>query len=514
VTSRLAVTLAIAMAAATAAATDPYPTRLGHSGILDVSDGSTAEPGTGSVMGELRLDRAPGLGLGNAGPLPLSFVAGVGGASEIGFAMREWGQPGDPRPSPILFSAGAKWRLLDASGFRPAVAFEATADRVNTHPLGIARLALSTEPVGRIRLAVMAGVESDALKLSALGVNAGLAAAIVHRSDLETALEAVETARGAMFGVAFRWSPAPALGVSLGLSWLPREGGMRFSLGLGVASVPKRRGRAVAPPPAPTLAETEPSKPAGPQFTDDRPHFRMRIASATGAEADRAHDHFAMAPGDRLASVPSRKARIDPVEQRNRELDELSEQLDGRARRLRSADGALTNRQERLAEARRQADAREKQLAARGTQLDVREGAVTAPGKATASELQLAESEDQARTAERDGTLQARKMQEAIDAAAQREHGLVEKEAQLRQPAAEPAPQGEGRQGALAAREAWLAALEARLAATRDRLEAVELQLNADGSRLDAFERRLTLREERLILMEKRGQRPAAGGRP
>jgi len=512
-------------------AADPFATRQGESGILDVPDAETAPVGGGRIAAELRADKAPGL-YSSVGPLPLSLVTGLGRRSEFGFSMREWGAPGDPRPSPALFGVAAKLRLSDGSGAMPALAVDFVGDRVNWNGVYASRLIASTGLVGRLRFAAYAGAEVHGLRPASIGPTAGLAATFLHRSDLQTALEVAAGPRGALVGGAFRWMIRPTAGVSLGLTWLPGESGFRVSLGLSLASAPKTRGLAPEAASADRPASGQEksaaaAKPTGPVFTDDRPRFRMTVhQSGTPSETGPRHLQYAMvSDAHRSASTnePKKAAAVLDVDaQRDRELDSLAEQLEGRERRLRSADGALANRQDRLAADQERLKKRDQKLATQGSALDTRELEIRAPGKGTERELQLAEAEDQIRSTERELAVHARQALDAVGDAARREKAASAREEQLRPDASRPAEartfsakqaqQREARAQALTARDAHLGAVEARLALTRDRLEAFERQLKAEADRLDALERRLSVKQDRLLALERRahGKPPEA----
>jgi len=511
----------LALHAGAVAAADPFATRQGESGILDVPDAETAPVAGGRFTAELRADKAPGL-YQSVGPLPLSLVTGLSKRLEFGFSMREWGAPGDPRPSPTLFGAAAKLRLTEASGAMPGFAIDLLGDRVNMNGVYASRLIASTALVGRLRFAAYAGAEGHGLRPPSVGPTAGLAATILHRSDLQTALEVAAGPRGALVGGAFRWMLRPNAGVSLGLTWLPAESGFRVSLGVGFGSISKNR------EPPPEASSDRPSsgtdksaaaKPGAPLFTDARPRFRMTIhRAASPTETGPRHLQYAMAsdahPVSPAAEPRKAAAVLDPDAQRERELDALAEQLEGRERRLRSADGALANRQERLSADQDRLKKREQKLAAQGAALDARELEIRAPGKGTERELQLAEAEDQIRGSERELAARAREALDAVSDGARREKVAAAREDQLRPDASRPAEarttsskqaqQREARAQALGARDAYLAAVEARLALTRDRLEAFEREVRVESDRLDAVERRLSVKQDRLLALERR----------
>ena len=293
-------TLALGLALATpAGATDRFPTRGGESGLLDVPDAETVPRGSGRLGGELGLQRPRGGG-GDVSPLPASLVTGFAERIEVGLAMRQGGMPGDPEPSPTLFTAAMKLRLLESAGWRPGVAMDAYLDRFNSGGVLGSRLAASTPPSGRIRLAGYLGAEGHGPRPVALGPTAGVAAAIVLGRDLETVLEALTGPRGPVLGGALRWGLLPSFGMSLGATWLPSDGGLRFSLGFAVSSVPLET-RPV--PLAPEAAK--PAAPADrvveqPAFAEARPRFRLRMNTVT-SPADGTHRHLQYTPAPEAA---------------------------------------------------------------------------------------------------------------------------------------------------------------------------------------------------------------------
>jgi hypothetical protein len=518
---RAAIAFVVVTSLASRADANDFPARLGQSGILDVPDAETAPLGGGRLSGELRFDRAPGL-YSSAGLLPLSIVSGLGKSTELGFALREWGQPGDPIPSPTLFTFATKLRLVEGSGNVPSFAISLSADRVNWKAVLGGRVVASTADLGgRLRFAAFAGAEGLASSPHSVGPTGGLAATFLHRSDLQTALEAFAGPRGAAFSGAFAWSVGRGVGLSIGATWLPAEGGLRMSLGFTAASTPKGRRAEPSKQEASKPTATEATKTAGPLFTDDRPHFRMTIHQAgMQSAAEPRHVQYAMAPAGseaaRGAPLKRTKAVVNVDEQRERDLLALAEQLETREKRLHSADAALANRQDRLAGDRQRLQGREQTLRARGAAIDAREIEIGAPGRATERELELAEAEDQIRSTERELALQARQALEAVDGGTRRERAASQREEQLRPDAsrpaearsfsAKPAQQLDARAQALGARDTYLGALEERLAATRDRLEALERHLRAEADRLDAFERRLSTKLDRLAAVERRAR--------
>jgi hypothetical protein len=517
--ARFAVVGLSLLCAVRAGAADPFPTRGGESGLLDVPDADTAPLGAGRIAAELVLDRARG-GSGDVTPLPISLVTGFGRSLEVGLAARQWGMPGDPHPSPTLFTGAMKLRLVDDTGWWPAFAVDAYADRFNWRGVAGSRLIASTPEIGRVRLAGYVGAEAHGPRPLSLGPTAGLAIEIIHRSNVETVFEGVAGPRGPIVGGALRWGLSSTVGLSIGASWLPSEGGLRVSLGLGIASSPPRARRTllVAAPPKPTVAAA-PKKPEEPTFADARPRFRLRLASAAPAgETGPRHVHYAAAPDSLRANAKRegpRRAVASAEQLRQRDLDAQAEGIDQRENWLRSADGALANRQDRLLADARRLEARQTTLLARGAALDARENQIRAAGTASERELQIAEMEDQLRSAERELGIQERQASEAVDGAARRERTAAAREEEQKAALAKVAgaPAGtdplapaalDARARLLAAREAQLAALEARLSAARERLEHVDRVQRARSDRLDAFDRRLSAKDERIRLLDGR----------
>ena len=514
---RLATGFAAALAAALLpgmSRASPFPTRGGEVGLLDVPTADTAGTAGGLVGGELRLDRTPGRPTA-FGPLPLSLVFGLSDRLDGGLAMREGGQPGDAPASAPVFSAATKLRLAQASGLWPGLAASVTLDSFNLGGVLGGRLVASTADIGRLRLAAYAGAEGHGPRPLAVGPTAGLAVSVIHRSDLETVLEATTSPRGPLVGGAFRWSVTPKVGVSLGLSWLPDVRGFRVSLGFGLAAAPARPARrAAAPVEAPVAAA--PVGPTGPAFLDDRPHFRMRITSAATRPPDEhrhlQHGPFAGASRGAATERPARIARTDPEAVRAAELALAAETLEGRAVRLRSAEGALAARQERQAAESTRLDRQERELARLAERLEARERNLRAPGRPSPAEIALADTEEQLRaSASQASTLEA-SLREDLRRALARERELAAAERAL-EPAGTAARkllEGKGaeplaaRAGAVEARRALLGATEARLAAARDRLDVAEKGLEARAARLDVTRRRLAAQEERLAAVQKR----------
>jgi hypothetical protein len=87
-------------------------------------------------------------------------VAGVSDRLEMGLSMREWGQPGDPRPARMLFGTAAKLQLLAPREALPGLALSLGLDRFNRDPIATARLTTSVGLFKRLRLAAFVGAEA------------------------------------------------------------------------------------------------------------------------------------------------------------------------------------------------------------------------------------------------------------------------------------------------------------------------------------------------------------------
>jgi hypothetical protein len=511
-----AIALGLALAAPAAGA-DRFPTRGGESGLLDVPDADTAPRGAGRLGLELGYAKPRG-GPGDVAPLPLSLVTGFADGLEVGVALRQGGMPGDPQPSPSLFTGALKLRLADDTGWWPAFAVDVYADRFTDGGVLGSRLIASTPQIGRVRLAGYAGVEGHGPKPPTVGLTAGFAVETAIRRDMEVVLEAVGGPRGPMMGGALRFGVLRNAGLSVGASWLPSDGGVRLSLGFAISSAPPKARRTLLAPEAPKPKATEaPRKPEEPVFTDARPKFRLRLDTVTSpADAPRRHLQYAMAP-ETMKTVARSGPRKGPTPEqaRARELDAQADGLDQREKRLHSAVGALAQRRERLASEGQRLQARETLLEGRGSAVDGRELKIPAAGKPTERELRLAALEDALRGTERELRLEEKQAGEAADATAARERAAEAREESTRAAALEAAASAPAadaatadalarRAKALQARDAHLAAVEAHVAATREQLEAVERTVHARADRLEAFEKRLSAKEERLSLIEAR----------
>jgi hypothetical protein len=495
-----AVASAIVALTSSAVRTDVFPGRGGESGILDVPTADVLSPRSGTLASELSISRVPGTVGTTVSPLPLSVVTGVAKGLEAGVSLRHWGRPGDPAPTPTLFAGALKLHIADAAAFRPAIAVDAYVDRANANGTAGARAIATSPGLGRLRVSAFAGVDRLLDAPAGFGATGGLAGSVDLADRLDLAADAVLTRDGPMTGAALRWQLTPAMGVTFGCDWTPRDGGLRFGFGFAVAARPARRAAvaAAAPTPAPVF-DTPAKAPAAPQFTDDRPHFRMRLDLAPESPQ---REHFvALAPSSTTGRAAAKPSAEDAA---NRALLAAAERLDAVERRLRSADGALVTRQERLEATRDRISRREAELQARGAELDARERALRVTGSAGYRELQLADAEESARAAERAAESQERSNALVVEGAAGRERVAHEREAEVTAAAsAAPTP---------AEREAALRRRSDRLAATRERLEATDVALTAAGNRIDAIERRLALQADREALLERRAR--AGGGAP
>jgi hypothetical protein len=519
--------VAAALLHASSVAAEGFPARSGESGILDVPDAEAVGMGRGLVGLELRVDRVAGT-RADVGPFPLYAVAGVTPRLEMGLTMREWGQPGDPRPSRVLFGAAAKYQLVSALASRPAIAIDVTADRFNSGEVLGTRLIASTAASGRLRLAAFVGGESGEER----GVTYGGAVTVVHRSGAELALEALGGPRGENYGGALRWQLSPVAGMSLGLNYLPKDEGLRVSVGFAFG--PGRKRAAPPPPVVPSAAVAAAPEPAPEElvYADDRPHFRLKlhVADATSAEPRSLRHGPRSASAEPTGAGPGRPAPAAGARPAAPSLEDLAEaQLreqealaDARERRVRASGEQLELREKAAAEQARRLEERRSELASREQQLDAREKHVAYRGPPLQQQRQLESLEAQLASQERNLGAQERSFGPAIDAAQGRERDAGAREDAERQEAnrlsasvsggASRALQIEIRKQALGARNRQLAALEARLVARGERLDALERQQRTRGEQLDAWGRRLDARAERLDLLERAAAEPRTTG--
>jgi hypothetical protein len=529
--SRLAaVWLALGLAVAPRArADDPYPTRSGETGFVEVPSAGVVGRG-GSLLGaEFRLDHASGEPT-RVGPFPIYAVAGLGERLETGFSFRQWGRPGDEFPQRTALGAAAKLKLAHESHSNPALAVDVTGDRLNASPVLGARLIASGVPGLPIRYAAFAGGE--------MGPHGGKSGAVVGGAlgfglpgTSEAILEALWGPRGADFGAAARWRVRPTTSVQVGLNYLPDGNGFRLSVGFGFT--PRRQARpepAEERPPAAEAPQAMETPPTG-EHREDRPHFRLRVPTAAGAAAQARHLQYG--PDLALAAAPDRQAPAPGTRPVAPTLDQLAEaQLreqeaaaDTRDRRVRGTGEQIEAREKSAQAEAAKLEERERELAAREQQLDVREKQVAAKGSPGPQQRQLESLEAQLASQERTLSAQERSFGPAVDAAQGREREAAAREDAERQEAnrlaasvngaSSRALQLEIRKQSLGARNRQLAALEARLVARGERIDALERQLRAKAERLDSWSRRLDARADRLDLAERRtteSQRPPAAG--
>lgn len=528
-------------ALAVLAATPParaqlYPARQGELGILDVPDAEVLGSGNAAMGAELRFDHGPGLD--QAGPLPVYAAAGLAPRLDLGFSIREGGQPGDPIPARVFFGAAAKLQLLQARGIAPALALSLVGDRINERAVLGARLALSLT-IGRARLAAFVGGEAQPDGLREGGLTGGGAIALDVGNQLELAAEGLTGPRGASYGGAIRYRLSPTVGLSLGASYLPDDDATRVALGVAFSPAPKPKVVKPAEEAAPAV-EAADQAPAAVAAWEERPRFRLRLHVADPATLGEPR-HLQNAPytppavaagaPPRLAAPPRGGAPTGDVLENA--LREQERQAEARLKGLRATDDDLNAREQTAqAEARRLAE-RADQLAAREQQLDAREKRIQLRGAPTQQQRALESQEAQHAAAERQLAASERGHAPAIDAAAGSEHDAGAREqaersererlAALAGMEKVRAKQLDLRRQAVAATQRLMAAMEARLTARAERLDAVEKQLHARGERLGVWQRRLDVRAERLDLMEKRaldqgrgveGERPAAAPAP
>ena len=304
-------TLALgALLLAFGARADHFPTRQGTSGLLDVPDAQALGLGGASLGIELRLDQAPGKPRA-LGPSPLTMAFGLGGEVEVGLGLREGGQPGDPRPSPLLFSGALKVGLFQGKGPVPSLALQGAVDRINVLAQGALELIASTELGQRVRLAAAAGVEDKrGLGSFAVGPRASFAVALRGPGGAELLLEALGLQGGAQLGGALRVAVFPETGITLGVQWQPGDHGLRLSLGFGFSSAPPPRTRRFSEEEAAPVAKAVvAAMPGARVFHDPLPHLRLRINQERmrGEDGNR-HLQYGPQGGDPPASAPTSPA--------------------------------------------------------------------------------------------------------------------------------------------------------------------------------------------------------------
>ena len=268
----------IAALLAAGARADQYPTRQGTSGLLDVADANALERGAIALGLELRLDRAPGKSPA-LGPSPLSFGFGLGRGLEAGLALREGGLPGDPRPSPLLFTGALKLRLFEQAGPRPAVGVQLSVDRVNLSARGSLDLLATADLGRRVRASALVGVEQlEGLGSRAVGPRAGVAFAFKGPASADLVLEALRVPGGSVLGGALRWSVNGETGFALGAQWQPGDHGLRISLGFAFASAQPHRARVVVEEEVkPDATVKAAAAPGARVFRDPVPRLRLKV---------------------------------------------------------------------------------------------------------------------------------------------------------------------------------------------------------------------------------------------
>ncbi|HUJ26331.1 MAG TPA: hypothetical protein VLW85_09950, partial [Myxococcales bacterium] len=313
----MSVTLALAALAAllaTAAAAEPFPSRLGTSGLLDVEDASVLGPGGTALGVELRLDHAPGVERA-LGPSPVTVGFGLGYGVEAALALREGGLPGDPRPSPLLFAGAVKLQIFAGEGYTPSVAVQASVDRVNLQAQGAADLVVSAGNGGLLRLAALAGVEDrDELGFGPMGPRGGGAVAVRGPARTELVVQALAHPGGAVFGGALRWAMSEQGGLALAAQWQPGDSGLRVSLGFGFSTAGRAAARKAAAKeelaPAPAV---QAGAPAAPVFHDALPRLRLKVKRGE-VPGDDDGRHLQPAPPEAAPDAPASPSKQDKTE--------------------------------------------------------------------------------------------------------------------------------------------------------------------------------------------------------
>jgi len=510
---------------ATPASAQIFPARSGELGIIDVPDAEVAGATHNLLAAELRFDRVAG-SRSDFGPLPAYIVVGIADRLDLGLTMREWGQPGDPRPARMLFGTAAKLQLVPPVGGIPGAAVSAVFDRVNDVPVVAGRVAVSTGHLP-VRLAAFLGFEVGMGAQGKKGGAAGLAAGIPLVEDLHLDAEALIGPQGPNLGAALRWNATRTTGVSIGANYLPKDDGLRVSLTF--AFWPPRAKKEAAPPVPERVASTDTEveqQKRDRRFTDDRPHFRLRMAwaDASSLGQPRRLQYGPFTPPAAIAvaapATTGPRAAVPSIEDlAEKQLAEKQALADARGRRIQSTFEQLDAREKAASAERKRLEDRERELASRERQLDGREQRIVRRSP-TPQIRQLESLEQQLAAQERQALAQERSFGPAIEAAEGRARDAAARETAERQEADRLAASVSGAPGraqqlelrkqALAAKNRQLAASESRLVARGEQIDAVERQLPAFGQRLDATSRRLDTRSERLDLLEN----PAAESRP
>jgi hypothetical protein len=490
-----------------------FPARSGETGILDVPDAESAGLGNGQLGAELRLDSVSGQRT-EMGPLPLYAVLGLASRLDLGITMRQWGQPGDPLPSRVLFGAALKLQLLPPAGPLPGIAVSAIADRLNGDLISGVRLVVSSGQLGPVRATAFGGGEFGGPS----GLSGGAALSIATPGRTEVAVEALTGPRGADFGGALRWRVKPGIGLSFGFNYLPDDHGYRAYIGLALSPPAKPEALKVIK----AEAKAEEREEAATLALGDRPAFRLRIHTE-GIEAlsePRHRQHgVRLAVAEQLPVGPKTVTQAgaagpsaeDVFESQLRDQEAAA---DARERRLKATEESLRQREAAALAEAQQLESRDQQLASREIQLDAREKRVVLRGPPTQAERAIESREAQLGTQERQLAAQERGFQPTLDTAAGRERDAAARE-QLERTDAERlgdewkrardrVTQLDIRRQALSARQRHLAGLEARLLAMGERIDALERQIRTRAERLDAWQRRLDARAERLELLERR----------
>ncbi|MBI3182974.1 MAG: AgmX/PglI C-terminal domain-containing protein [Myxococcales bacterium] len=289
---RLPAATAIAvLALAPAARGQIFPSRGGTAGTLDVPSADAVPPGIGVMGVEFRAGTSQGEPW-TAGPWGLAFGLGMGRGLDVGLSLREGGKPGDPYPPPLLVGAELKLKVLDAEALRPAVAVQATLDRLNWQLTPGLRVIASNDLIGRLQASAFVGAEAYGQPFQ-FGPTGGAAVAYLYRGEIDLILEALYAPRGMTLGGGVRWTRPNQPGFLLGASWLPSQNEVMLNLGFAIGA-PGRDRRPYEPPKKEKPPELKPrASRRVPVFTDERPRFRQKIKPLrVGAEEGGRHVQY------------------------------------------------------------------------------------------------------------------------------------------------------------------------------------------------------------------------------
>ncbi|MBI2378815.1 MAG: hypothetical protein HYV07_32775 [Deltaproteobacteria bacterium] len=257
---------------------EPFPTREGLGGILDVPDAKAAALGGGAILLGARASRV------GVVPGPIALSLGLGRGLELGLSTREPVLPRDPERAPLLFGLALKLQLVEAEGWRPAFAAGVTLDRFNVQPSLGYRLAVSTARRSGLRFAGFVGGMSTRPGLQGIRPIGGVAGSWSVVGPLELVAQLVEGPGGALVSSAVRFETRTLLGLAAGVDFVPSAGEVAFTLAVSFHTFPAwdersalSRAEALARARALVAPAPRAATPAR-KFRDPQPRLRFRIS--------------------------------------------------------------------------------------------------------------------------------------------------------------------------------------------------------------------------------------------